>query len=101
MAVVVSGHLSLEIGAGRMFEPNLCDPAFDRQAVEWIRTGNVAEATQTCSYDTLARAGNMTHAFMNFLLAMGLARNQPAASAEGVDAGFAAVPFFAWEPEVA
>src|ERR1043166_8182329 len=35
IGVLVSGHLSLEIGGPRQFEPRLIDPAFDAAAVGW------------------------------------------------------------------
>lgn len=97
IAVVVSGHLSLEVGGPKQFERKLTDPDFDARAVGWIATGNIDEAVRNCSFEKLSRSGNMTPGFLNFLLMMGIAKAAPAGYAEGLDAGFPAVPFFSWE----
>jgi len=97
IAVLVSGHLSLEIGGPKQFERKLTDPNFDASAVGWITNGNVDGAVSNCSFDQIKKSGNMTHGFLNFIMMMGVAKAAPASYAEGLDAGFPAVPFFAWE----
>jgi len=99
VAAVVSGHLSLEIGGPKQMEPRLVDPAFDRRAVGWLARGDLDEACANTSFDQLKQSGNMTHGFLNFLLAAGLANGQRPVHAEGLEVGFPAVPMFAWEPE--
>jgi protocatechuate 4,5-dioxygenase beta chain len=99
VAVVVSGHLSLEIGGPRQMEPRLVDPDFDRRAVDWLATGDLETACANCSFDQLKVSGNMTHGFLNFLLAAGIAHDTRPAYAEGIEAGFPAVPVFAWDLE--
>ena len=98
IAVVASGHLSLEVGGPKQFEPRFTDPDFDRRAVAWVAENDVATAAQACTYEQMSRSGNMTPGFLNFLMAMGLANGLQPSYAEGLDAGFPAVPFFAWEP---
>ncbi len=97
IAVVVSGHLSLEVGGPKQFEGRLMDPNFDGRAVGWIAQGDVEGAVSNCSFDQLKKSGNMTAGYLNFLMMMGMANATPAPYAEGVDAGFPAVPFFALE----
>lgn len=97
IAVLVSGHLSLEVGGPKQFEGRLMDPDFDARAVGWIAQGNVSEAVTNCSFDQLKKSGNMTTGFLNFIMMMGLANAGPTSYAEGLDAGFPAIPFFAWE----
>ena len=41
VAIIGTGHLSLELGGPRQFGPHGPDPEFDRKAVEWIATSNV------------------------------------------------------------
>jgi protocatechuate 4,5-dioxygenase beta chain len=41
VAVIGTGHLSLELGGPRQFGPHGPDPEFDRKAVEWIATGDL------------------------------------------------------------
>ena len=97
IGVVVSGHLSLEIGGPKQFEGRLMDPDFDAKAVGWIANGDAEGAVSNCSFDQLKKSGNMTHGFLNFIMMMGIANAARASHAEGVDAGFPAVPFFSWD----
>lgn len=97
VGVLVSGHLSLEVGGPKSFESRLLDPTFDASAVGWIASGDVDGAINNCSFDQLKRSGNMTHGFLNFIMMMGVAKAAAPDHAEGVDAGFPAVPFFSWE----
>ena len=41
VAIIGTGHLSLELGGPRQFGPHGPDPEFDRKAVEWIANGDI------------------------------------------------------------
>ena len=97
IAVLVSGHLSLEIGGPKQFERQLMDPNFDASAVGWISQGDVNGAVSHCSFGQLKQSGNMTHGFLNFIMMMGVANASKPSYAEGLDAGFPAIPFFSWD----
>jgi protocatechuate 4,5-dioxygenase beta chain len=97
IAVLVSGHLSLEVGGPKQFERKLMDPNFDASAVGWIAQGDVNGAVSHCSFDQLKQSGNMTHGFLNFIMMMGVAKANKASYAEGLDVGFPAIPFFRWD----
>ncbi len=97
IGVLVSGHLSLEIGGPKMFEPKLTDPNFDANAVGWIVNGNIDAATEACAPDKMIGYGNMTTGYLNFIMMMGLANLAKPSYAEGLDAGFPAIPFFSWD----
>jgi protocatechuate 4,5-dioxygenase beta chain len=97
VAVLVSGHLSLEVGGPNQFERKLMDPNFDASAVGWISQGDVNGAVKNCSFDQLKTSGNMTHGFLNFIMMMGVANAAKPSHAEGLDVGFPAIPFFSWE----
>ena len=99
VGVLVSGHLSLEVGGPKQFERRLTDPDFDARAVGWITTGDIDAAAQACTFEKMIPSGNMTLGFLNFLMAMGVASGASPTHAEGLDVGFPAVPFFAWERE--
>jgi hypothetical protein len=43
------------------------------------------------------KAGNMTTGYLNFLMMMGVANASKPSYAEGLDAGFPAIPFFSWD----
>lgn len=97
IGVLVSGHLSLEIGGPKQFERKLTDPNFDAAAVGWIAHGDVDGAVNNCSFEQIKKSGNMTHGFLNFVVMMGVAKAAHPSYAEGLDAGFPALPFFSWE----
>jgi len=97
IGVLVSGHLSLEIGGPKQFERHLTDPNFDAAAVGWIVNGDIQSAAEGCTPAKMVKAGNMTSGYLNFLMMMGVANAAKPAYAEGLDAGFPAIPFFAWD----
>jgi hypothetical protein len=45
----------------------------------------------------MMKAGNMTTGYLNFLMMMGVANSTKPSYAEGLDAGFPAIPFFSWD----
>jgi hypothetical protein len=45
----------------------------------------------------MMKAGNMTTGYLNFLMMMGVANLMSPSYAEGLDAGFPAIPFFSWD----
>ncbi len=73
VAIIGTGHLSLELGGPRQFGPHGPDPAFDAKAVEWIATGDLEGCLSEVSLDQLWEPGNATHGFMDFMLMMGVA----------------------------
>lgn len=98
IGVVVSGNLSLEVGGPLQFDPQPMDEEFDDQAVGWISRGDIETAIRVCTFDRMTGAGNVTHAFVNFLLAMGAAQGMRCTYAEGVKRKGSTQPFLAWEP---
>jgi protocatechuate 4,5-dioxygenase beta chain len=97
IGVLVSGHLSLEIGGPKMFEPRLTDANFDANAVGWIVNGDIEAAAANCAPDKIVEYGNMTSGYLNFIMMMGVANLTKPTYAEGLDAGFPAIPFFSWD----
>lgn len=73
VAVIGTGHLSLELGGPRQFGPHGPDPAFDEKAVEWIANGDLDGVLREVTLDSLHSPGNATHGFMDFMLMMGVA----------------------------
>jgi protocatechuate 4,5-dioxygenase beta chain len=102
VAIVGTGHLSLELGGPRQFGPHGPDPEFDAKAVGWIATSDIERALAEVTLDSLWAPGNATHGFMDFLLMMGVA-------GEGVKADYVDTydlfhtmeAYFTWYPEVA
>jgi protocatechuate 4,5-dioxygenase, beta chain len=71
VAIIGTGHLSLELGGPRQFGEHGPDPEFDRRAVEWIASGDIDGCLAEVTLDSLHQPGNATHGFMDFMLMMG------------------------------
>jgi protocatechuate 4,5-dioxygenase beta chain len=99
VAVIGTGHLSLELGGPRQFGPHGPDPEFDRKAVEWIATGDIDGALAEVSLDSLWQPGNATHGFMDFMLMMGVAGAGVAADyTDSLDLFHTMEAYFTWYP---
>ena len=100
VAVIGTGHLSLELGGPRQFGPTGPDPEFDRKAVGWIASGDVDSALADVSLDSLWLPGNATHGFMDFMLMMGVAGDKVAADyVDSLDLFHTMEAYFTWYPE--
>lgn len=73
VAVIGTGHLSLELGGPRQFGEHGPDPEFDRKAVDWIAGGDIEKCLGEVTLESLHLPGNATHGFMDFMLMMGVA----------------------------
>lgn len=99
VAIVGTGHLSLELGGPRQFGPHGPDPEFDARAVEWIAKGDIAGALSKVTLDSLHAPGNATHGFMDFMLMMGVAGDDnPASYSDSLDLFHTMEAYFTWYP---
>jgi hypothetical protein len=69
VAVIASGHLSLDLGGPLGAGPGAVDADFDERAIAWLRDGHLDEAVRECTFDRLLRIGHLTLAYMNFIMA--------------------------------
>ncbi|GAA3390665.1 DODA-type extradiol aromatic ring-opening family dioxygenase [Cryptosporangium minutisporangium] len=100
VAVIGTGHLSLELGGPRQFGPTGPDPEFDRKAVEWIASGDLEGCLAEVTLDSLHLPGNATHGFMDFMLMMGVAGEGAKADyVETVDLFHTMEAYFTWYPQ--
>ncbi len=100
VAIIGTGHLSLELGGPRQFGPHGPDPEFDRKAVEWIATGDLKSALAEVSLDSLWQPGNATHGFMDFMLMMGVAGEDVKADyVDSLDLFHTMEAYFTWYPD--
>ncbi len=97
IGVVASGNLSLEVGGPLQFAPHPMDEAFDELAVDWIARGDIESAIRECTYERLTATGNVSHAYLNYLLAAGVANGASATHAEGMKRAGSTQGWFAWE----
>ena len=98
VGVVLSGHLSLDVGGPLQFEAFPVNPEFDAKAVGWIEQGDSGAAIAECTFEKLLEAGNVAHGFLNFLLAMGLTQGMRCTHAEAIKRKASSQPLFCWEP---
>jgi protocatechuate 4,5-dioxygenase beta chain len=99
VAIVGTGHLSLELGGPRQFGPHGPDPEFDRKAVEWIASCDIDGCVKDVSLDNLWNPGNATHGFMDFMLMMGAADGDGEADyVDTLDLFHTMEAYFTWYP---
>jgi protocatechuate 4,5-dioxygenase beta chain len=99
VAIVGSGHLSLELGGPRQFGPHGPDPEFDARAVGWIAAGDIEGALAEVTLDSLWLPGNATHGFMDFMLMMGVAgAGRKADYVDTLDLFHTMEAYFTWYP---
>jgi protocatechuate 4,5-dioxygenase, beta chain len=100
VAIIGTGHLSLELGGPRQFGPHGPDPEFDRKAVEWIATGDLEKTLAEVTLESLHTPGNATHGFMDFMLMMGVAgADMKADYADTYDLFHTMEAYFTWYPK--
>jgi Catalytic LigB subunit of aromatic ring-opening dioxygenase len=100
VAIIGTGHLSLELGGPRQFGPHGPDPEFDRKAVTWIANGDVDGCLAEVTLDSLHSPGNATHGFMDFMLMMGAAGDGVKADyVDTLDLFHTMEAYFTWYPE--
>jgi protocatechuate 4,5-dioxygenase beta chain len=100
VAIIGTGHLSLELGGPRQFGPHGPDPEFDRKAVDWIAGGDVEGCLKEVSLESLHAPGNATHGFMDFMLMMGVAgAGKRADYVDSLDLFHTMEAYFTWYPD--
>jgi protocatechuate 4,5-dioxygenase beta chain len=98
IAAIGTGHLSLELGGPRQFGPSGPDPEFDRQAIEWLRHGDIDAILANVTHDSMAAAGNATHGFMDLVLMLGIAGGAPADYVDSLELFHTMEAYFTWYP---
>src|SRR4051812_13348240 len=100
VAIIGTGHLSLELGGPRQFGEHGPDPEFDRKAVDWIANGDIEGCCGDVTLDSLHAPGNATHGFMDFMLMMGVAGGGVKADhVDSLDLFHTMEAYFTWYPE--
>jgi protocatechuate 4,5-dioxygenase beta chain len=99
VAAVGSGHLSLELGGPRQFKETGPDPVFDRNAIEWLRTGNIDAILENVTHESMTGSGNATHGFMDLILMMGIAGPIEADYVDSLDLFHTMEMYMTWYPK--
>src|SRR5690554_3050290 len=99
VAAIGTGHLSLELGGPRQFMETGPDPVFDRQALEWFRSGDIDAILANVTHESMAKSGNATHGFLNFILMMGVAGPQAADYVDYLDLFHTMEAYVTWYPK--
>ncbi|MBN6191561.1 hypothetical protein JQN58_32325 [Aneurinibacillus sp. BA2021] len=95
VALLTSGHMATDVGGPRTFNGSP-DPAFDAEAVGWMRDGDLDAAIAGCRFDRIMAAGNVTYQYVNIVTALAAMQGRPAELAEATTSRFASSPFFLW-----
>ncbi|MEE9095783.1 hypothetical protein [Pseudarthrobacter phenanthrenivorans] len=98
IAAIGTGHLSLELGGPRQFGEHGPDPEFDRQAIEWLSTGNIEAILENVTHESMSGSGNATHGFMDLILMMGIAGPENADYVDQLDLYHTREMFMTWYP---
>lgn len=101
VAAIGTGHLSLELGGPRQFMETGPDPVFDRKALDWFRTGDIDAILANVTHESMAKSGNATHGFLNFILMMGVAGRQTADYVDYLDLFHTMEAYVTWYPRTA
>ena len=99
IAAVGSGHLSLELGGPRQFHETGPDPEFDRQAIKWLADGDIEAILENVTMESMSKAGNATHGFLDLILMMGIAGPEKAAYVDSLDLFHTMEMYMTWYPE--
>ena len=99
IAAIGTGHLSLELGGPRQFGEHGPDPAFDRQAIDWLKSGDIDAILANVTLDSMAKSGNATHGFMELILMLGIAGPETADYVDHLDLFHTMEAYFTWYPE--
>ena len=99
IAAIGTGHLSLELGGPRQFGEHGPDPAFDRQAIDWLKSGDIDAILANVTLESMAKSGNATHGFMDLILMLGIAGPERADYADHLDLFHTMEAYFTWYPE--
>jgi len=95
VAVVFSGHLSVEVGGPKPFMSSP-DEQFDRRMMELINAGDGAALVREATYERMLEAGNVTPGFLNYVMMLGLAGKPPRATALRFPKVTTAVYYMEW-----
>ena len=98
VAVIASGHTATEVGGPRQFSGSP-GPEFDEATTRLLAAGDAPGLVDYCTDETLVAAGNLTHQFLNFVTALGIAGCRPADSLKVLPTPFSSSPFFEWYAE--
>ncbi len=99
IAAIGTGHLSLELGGPRQFGEHGPDPEFDRNAIEWLSTGNIDAILETVTHESMSGSGNATHGFMDLILMMGIANGGTADYVDELDLFHTREMYMTWYPD--
>lgn len=98
--VIGSGHTATEVGGPRQFSGSP-SPEFDERTFELFRTGDPDSLIELCTDENLVKAGNLTHQFLNFVVAFGVVGGRAADHAAVYSSPFSSSPFLEWYEDAA
>jgi protocatechuate 4,5-dioxygenase beta chain len=95
VAVVCSGHLSVEIGGPRM-RGGAPDREFDEWSMGLLGRGDVDTVVRDLTFERFQQAGNYTAGFLNFVMLLGIAGGRGADQSDCMHIGKSNAPVLRW-----
>ena len=96
VAVLVSGHLSVELGGPRLMNGPV-DKEFDLRALDLFKRGDVPGLMSFMNPETLNSAGNFTAGTLDFVMAVGIAKGMAPMQSEGIFSSINTHAFLTWD----
>ena len=97
VAVVVSGHLSLDVGGPEQFSPRSIDPEFDELAMRWLTDRDFDALVADSTYERLMRHGNNAFQFLNMITMASLQQDMEPVHVEAMARQGSPIPCFIYE----
>jgi protocatechuate 4,5-dioxygenase, beta chain len=97
VSVVVSGHLSLDVGGPQQFASASIDPEFDELAMTWLAERDFDALVADSTYERLMRHGNNAFQFLNMLTMASLQQDMELVHVEAMQRQGSPIPCFLYE----
>lgn len=97
VSVVVSGHLSLDVGGPQQFASASIDPEFDEVAMTWLAERDFDALVADSTYERLMRHGNNAFQFLNMITMASMQQDMDLVHVEAMKRQGSPIPCFIYE----
>ena len=97
VSVVVSGHLSLDVGGPEQFASASIDPEFDELAMTWLVERDFDALVAGSTYERLMKHGNNAFQFLNMITMASLQQDMDLVFVEALQRQGSPIPCFIYE----
>jgi protocatechuate 4,5-dioxygenase, beta chain len=97
VSVVVSGHLSLDVGGPEQFASASIDPEFDELAMRWLAERDFDSLVAGSTYERLMEHGNNAFQFLNMITMASMQQDMDLVHVEAMARQGSPIPCFIYE----